>query len=295
MDKPQILWSPSGTTLPSLGARALTDTSDGDTPNIRMPIRMLSIDTPEVTAKSEKGAARVDAEFKQLALWIKNGDAPVTKTFAKYIVPKLDETAAGTLQFTQGKEASAFHKAIVSKRLTKPNGTKRKLFIRSPKQPFDSYGRLLAYVSPSYSTREISSMTRRERATFNLDMLASGWAAPFILYPTIPNEADLPLFIEVVTEAINDKKGQFADSLSMPGYEYRMCEKLYDITKKLVNGESISYARKTAWRSRYCADIRSRELYQPEAYFNVPEPYRLWIWPDDIQEAIGKLNLIPEY
>ena len=42
----QILWSPAGANMPSLGARALVDVTDGDTPNVRMPIRMLSVDTP---------------------------------------------------------------------------------------------------------------------------------------------------------------------------------------------------------------------------------------------------------
>ena len=30
----QVLWSPAGITMPSLGARALVDVTDGDTPNI---------------------------------------------------------------------------------------------------------------------------------------------------------------------------------------------------------------------------------------------------------------------
>ncbi len=76
----QILWSPAGQNLPSLGSRSLTDISDGDTPNIRMPIRMLSIDTPEVTANSLEGAEKVDLRFKELAEWIKNGKAPVTES-----------------------------------------------------------------------------------------------------------------------------------------------------------------------------------------------------------------------
>jgi len=26
---------------------------------------------------------------------------------------------------------------------------------------------------------------------------------------------------------------------------------------------------------------------------NIPEPYRLWIWPDDVPQAIDQLNFIP--
>lgn len=293
MDKLEILWTPEGTNLPSLGARSLTDISDGDTPNIRMPIRMLSIDTPETTARSDNGAARIDAQFKELAGWIRTGVAPVSDRFGDYILPKLQDIDAGTLQFQQGKLAAAHYQSLIDARLTKPSGSKRKLFVRSPQPPFDSYGRLLAYVSPSYSTREISSLSRVQRATFNLNMIESGWAAPFILFPHLPGEEDLPLFVEQALAAKTAARGQYQEPLSMPGYEYRMCEKLYSLTKKLANGEQLNQSRRNSWRSRYCADMRDRRLYGPTNYMQIPEPYRLWIWPDDLQHSIAQLNLIP--
>jgi len=289
----QVLWAPAGQNLPSLGARSLVDVTDGDTPNIRMPIRMLSIDTPEVTAKSLAGAAKVDVKFTELADWIRNGKAPVSKAFRDHILPRLETGQAGTLQFTQGKEASAYHKDKVTARLTKPNGNKRNLFVRRAETPFDTNGRLLAYVAPSYSTKELSQMSRRDRATFNLDMIESGWAAPFVIFPSIPGELDLPLFLEMAVQAKKTKQGQYQNDLSLPGYEYRMCEKLYAITKKLISGSTLSYAEQLKWRSRYCADMRNRQLYGPEGYFHIPEPYRLWIWPADVQRAISMLNLIP--
>jgi len=130
IDQTQILWTPAGQNLPSLGTKALVDVSDGDTPNIRMPIRMLSIDTPEVTARSVSGAEKVNDKFAQLALWIKDGSAPITKKLGEHLLPKLESGNAGSLQFTQGKDASAFYKQIIEKRLTRPNSTKkRKLFV----------------------------------------------------------------------------------------------------------------------------------------------------------------------
>jgi hypothetical protein len=66
IDPVQVLWSPAGASMPTLGAKALVDVTDGDTPNIRMPIRMLSVDTPEVTARTAQRAAVVDTEFAQL-------------------------------------------------------------------------------------------------------------------------------------------------------------------------------------------------------------------------------------
>lgn len=290
----QILWTPAGQSLPSLGSKALVDVSDGDTPNIRMPIRMLSIDTPEVTARSPKRAAAIDEEFKQLAAWIKIGTAPVSKAFADYILPKLENVDAGTLQYNQGKAASAFYQDLIETRLTRPNSaSKRNLFIRTAESHFDGYGRLLAYVAPSYSPKERAQMTRRERATFNLDLIDSGWAAPFILFPSIPGELDLPLFLEAAVAAKEAKRGQYQNDLSLTGYEYRMCEKLYGITQKLADGDLLSYGEQLKWRSRYCVDMRDRSLLGPENYFVIPEPYRIWIWPEDVQRAIAMLNLVP--
>ncbi len=295
-EKIQILWTPAGQNLPSLGSKSFVDVSDGDTPNIRMPIRMLSIDTPEVTARSANVAAAIDDNFKQLAEWIRNQIAPVSKSFQEYIIPKLENSDAGTLQFTQGKDASAFHKQKIEERLIKPGTTKkRKLFIRRAEFPFDNYGRLLAYVAPSYNRKERNKMTRRERATFNFDLIESGWAAPFVIFPNIPGALDLPLYLEAAEGAKDSRKGQYQHKLSMPGYEYRMCEKLYKITKRIVAGDSLSYTERLAWRSRYCADMRNRQLVGPEEYFNIPEPYRLWIWPDDVQSTISLLNLVPMF
>jgi hypothetical protein len=235
----------------------------------------------------------VDNEFRQLAQWIRDGIAPVSGRFRDYILPKLENTDAGTLQYSQGKAASAYHNEIIEKRLRRPSGSKRKLFIRTAESPFDGYGRLLAYIAPSYTIKELKTLTRRERATFNLNMIESGWAAPFVLFPVIPGELDLPLFLEMAVKAKQTRSGQYQDELSLPGYEYRMCEKLYRITKKLSDGMELLYRDRKSWRSRYCADMRDRKLYGPEDYMAIDEPYRLWIWPDDLQNAIGILNLVP--
>lgn len=292
-DPIEILWRPAGFNLPSLGARALVDVSDGDTPNIRMPVRMLSIDTPEVTARSANGAARVDAKFAQLVDWIKDGTAPVRRGFRDHILPRLEGQPAGSAHFQQGEAASAWFKARKDERLTKPNGRKRNLFVRTADMPFDGYGRLLAYVAPSYSSAELRSLSRAERATFNLDMVASGWAAPFVLYPSIPGELDLPLFVAAAAAAQDQRLGQYADPLHLTGYEYRMCEKLHAITAKLAAGQDLSYRDRIGWRSRYAFDIRDRRIHGPEEYMQIPPPYRVWLWPEDVAEAVGRLNLVP--
>ncbi len=293
IDPVQILWSPAGVNLSGLGARALVDITDGDTPNVRLPIRMLSIDTPEVTAKTPEGAARRDRALLDVAEWIASGAAPVSDGFAAYILPRLTTGRAATLQFEQGEKASAWFKARAEARLSREGDPDRNLFLRAPEQPFDNYNRLLAYVAPSYSAAERARMTRRERSTFNLDLVDSGWAMPFILFPNIPGERDLPIFLRAAVEAAEEGRGQYADPLFLPAWEYRMCEDLVAIKAKVDRGEDLSFPQKLGWRERYAADMRDRVLRGPESYMEIPIPYRIWIWPKDVQAAIGALNLVP--
>jgi hypothetical protein len=117
-----------------------------------MPIRMLSVDTPEVTARSPERAAAIDQEFAQLAEWIGHGRAPVSKPLAEFLLPKLSTGQAGSLQFGQGQQASAFAKQNTATRLARPNGSVRNLFIRAVDQPFDENGRRSCFGSPGGSS-----------------------------------------------------------------------------------------------------------------------------------------------
>lgn len=291
IDAVQVLWSAGGVTMPSLGGRPLVDVSEGDTPNVRMPVRMLSIDTPEVTARSEAGAARVDQRFSELAQWIRDRRAPISRELAEYVLPKLASGEAGTLHFRQGMAASTFAKENIEMRLLRPDGSRRDLFVRTSGRPFDSRGRLLAYVAPDYSDRERAQLTRRQRATFNLDLVGAGWAAPFVIYPLIPGELDLPLLVDAAATARAAGAGAWAEVLAMPGYEYRSMQRLHAVTAKIVSGEDV--ADRFAWRDRYCADMRDRVLYGPEAYPAVPPEYRLWLRPADVADGVSRLNLTP--
>jgi hypothetical protein len=132
-------------------------------------------------------------------------------------------------------------------------------------------GRLLAYVTPFYNRAKLANLSRSERATFNLDLVEAGWAAPFVIHPSIPGELDYPLFIRSAAAAIAAGRGIWADLLTLLAYGYRAVEKLHGI----------------------CADVRSRRLYGPEDYVAIPPPYRLWLWPNDVQDAVAKLNLVP--
>ena len=293
MDALQVLWQPAGDNLPARDARALVDISDGDTPNVRMPIRMLSVDTPEVTARTEQRAAVVDVEFAQLAEWMLDGTAPISRSLAEVLAPKLATGKAGTLQLRLGTEASAFAKANTEARLTRPNGTRRNLFLRTADAPFDANHRMLAYVAPSFSTAELGTLTREQRSTFNLDLVRAGWAATFVLYPSVPGELDLPLLVSAAADARLGGLGMWAEADVLLAYEYRAMEKLHDITKKIAGGADLAGAERFGWRERYCADLRTRTLHGPEGYPAVPPEYRLWLWRADVPDAVSRLNLVP--
>ncbi|GAB7051966.1 thermonuclease family protein [Catenuloplanes indicus] len=292
MDPIQILWAPDGASMPHLGAKALVDVTDGDTPNLRMPVRMLSVDTPEVTARSADRAAAIDQDFKQLASWMEEGRAPIGDALAEHLKPRLETGHAGTLHFSQGQAASAFGKANMTARLTRPNGTKRNLFVRTADAPFDGNHRLLAYVAPDYSAAERRTMTREQRSTFNLDLVRAGWAAPFVIHPSIPGAADLALLVEAAVEARAAGRGIWESAETLLAYEYRSMERLFQITRSLVEGRELT-GSPHAWRERYCADMRTRELFGPEDYVRVGPEYRLWLWPGDLRGAIRDLNLVP--
>ncbi|MGY5123177.1 thermonuclease family protein [Streptomyces nigrescens] len=294
-DPVQILWTPAGIAMPSLGSRALVDVHDGDTPYVKMPVRMLSVDTPETTAETAEQAESVDKEFKQLAAWIREGIAPISDDLAEFLLPKIETGHAGSLQRGQGTAAAEFNTENIKKRLAegrKP-GKERSIFIRTADDLFDDNNRLLAYLAPNYSKTELANLPREKRPTFNLDLIAAGWAAPFVIYPSIPGELDLPLLLKAADKAVKGKKGIWKDPKTLLAYEYRALGKLHDVTKKKADKREWEPGEAFSWRTRYCVDIRNRELHGPEDYFRVPPIYRLWLWPQDVKEAIGQLNLTP--
>jgi hypothetical protein len=148
-------------------------------------------------------------------------------------------------------------------------------------------------MAPNYSAKEREQMSRRERATFNLLMVENGWAAPFPIYPSLPQHQDLALLQEVGKEALENGKGAWADPLTLTGYEFRSCVRLFEVTKKLVQGRKLSSAERSAWITRYCLDMTTREIHYPQSYFKVAPYNRIFVWPDDVTEAVGRLNLLP--
>ena len=293
MSDVKIFWDPKGLELDTLGKKKYLRATDGDTPYVSMSIRMLSIDTPEVHYPGNQKPSKQDEKLAQLSDWIQAGEAPVSSGLAQHLYPKLATGTAGTLQESQGESATVKFKELLNEKLKRPSGTKRSVFLRAADIPFDRYGRLLAYMAPSYSSKELTSMSRTERATFNLHMIKSGWAASFPIYPSIPSFADLVMLQEAAKDACENKKGAWDDLKTLTGYEFRMCVRLYEVTKKLIAGKKVSSRERYGWITRYCVDMTTREIFHPQNYYKVAPYNRIFVWPDDVAEAVGRMNLLP--
>ncbi len=293
MSKVKLFWDPIGFELNALGTSKLERVTDGDTPYISMAIRMLSIDTPEVHYPGTEDPSKHDAKLKELADWIQAGKAPINSDLASYLQPKLATGNAGTLQKQQGDVASQEFQKMLDLKLTRPNGRKRSVFLRAANQPFDQYGRLLAYMAPNYDKKELVTLPDSERATFNLLMIESGWAASFPIYPSLPKYADLVMLQQAAEYAFEKKKGAWSDPMALTGYEFRMCYKLWEVTAKLVKGSDLSSSERYGWVERYCVDMTTQEIHYPQDYYKVKPYNRIFVWPKDVAEAVGKLNLVP--
>jgi endonuclease YncB( thermonuclease family) len=293
MSEVRIFWDPNGFELSTLGDRNFLKTTDGDTPSVSVPIRMLSIDAPEVHYPDNKLPSSQDKNLAQLAEWIVQGIAPIDKDLGKHLYPKLATGAAGTLHEEQGKKAKVHFEELLDRKLALPNGKKRNVFLRAADEKFDQYGRLLAYMAPNYSAKELNTMSRTDRASFNYLMVESGWAATFIIYPSIPSYLDLVMLQELAKNAYQKKIGAWSDVLTLTGYEYRMMVRLHEITKQIIDGKNLSSKDRYSWIDRYCADMTTQEIFFPQDYFRVETYNRIFIWPADVAEAVGSMNLGP--
>lgn len=291
-----IFWKPDGLTLDSIRTKRFIDIADGDSLNIRMPVRMLSVDTPETgVTKTGSGLSATDMRtlMGQLADWLESGESPVDARLVQHLLPRIRRSDMAETHWQQGAAAEAAHSAIVTERLATPGGGQRDLFVRVADERFERHGRLLAYIAPSYTGEELRTLPWRQTVTFNYDFIATGWAATLIIYPSVPNERDLPRVQAEARAAVEEGRGQWADPLALTGYEYRMVEGLTVLFKKIRAGGTMTARDRSAWISRYCADISTGLLYPPQLYFMVAPWNRLFAWPDSVAEAAAALNLRP--
>ena len=268
-------------------SKKLIQTSDGDTPIIEQPIRMVSCDTPEKAQyagqpnisqpKLDKCKQRLENDFYEL----------IPQELRGYLIERLTADAADK-HIRAGKEATKIFENLLDERLTKPSGSKRRTAIIPTGEIIDPYGRLLAYITPWFEGNlndPLPPIDDPRRRTFNLDMIENGWAAFFPIYPSLPQNKDLNKALKAAEDAWDNEKGIWNKNGKnvLLGYEYRMCIKL---------GTALTPEKgmKDAFQ-RICVDLRTLQIVGKYGFYNVPPCYRLWIWDKDIERAKVDLQL----
>lgn len=299
MAQVKVFWNPQGFELDSLGQKSYARLTDGDTPFIVMSIRMLSIDAPELHFPGMSAPSKYDQPLSELAEWLADEDFAgegklVNKGLAAHLIPRLEGGRAGTLHYEQAEQARVVLNQLVEEQLGRGEGKKkRNVFLQAADQPFDRYGRLLAYVSPSYSKTELAKLGGGRPPSFNYQMVANGWAASFIVYPSIPDYIKLQEWQQAAEDAFTGHKGAWAEPLAITGYEYRMCVRLHEVISLFKAGRTPSRDKRSGWVSRFCADMTTKEVFYPQDYHLVAPYNRIFIEPTQVNAAVGILGLNP--
>ncbi|MEV6275486.1 hypothetical protein [Nocardia sp. NPDC051832] len=247
-----------------------------------MAVRMVSIDTPESLFGGSPPTAQAALERAKTRLEDGTFDA-LPKDLRDYLVGRITADAAQR-HLGAGKAAADVHKQMVETRLTRPDGSKRKLAVIATGELIESKGRMLAYTAPWFSGTASDPMPPRNdprRRTFNLELVATGWAATFLIYPSIPRTADLNMLLDAATVAWDNKFGAWTHGGEdlLLAYEYRALIKL-----GAANLDDPAATLDEAFQ-RVCVDLRDLTEVGLHGYHKVPPPHRLWFWAKDTEQA----------
>jgi endonuclease YncB( thermonuclease family) len=273
-------------TKKSAGHRLLRS-SDGDTLVTEQPVRLVSCDTPE-KAQYAGRADIAQRKLDQCRMRLENGFyRGIPEITRGYLIAKIEPDSAHR-HISAGIKASAQLLEIRETRLARSDGTMRKVAVLPSGEIIDSYGRMLAYLAPWFDgsqTDPLPPIDSPKRRTFNLDMIESGWAAIFPIYPSLPRLSDMRLAVAAAEQAWISQRGmweQFGENLLL-GYEYRMCIKL---AVALSAEEGIEDAFQ-----RICVDLRTLQVIGLFGFPAVPPSHRLWVWEKDLDYARRELSL----
>jgi endonuclease YncB( thermonuclease family) len=281
---PGYAYSP---TTRAANPRALVRSSDGDTLVVQQPLRLVSCDTPE-KSQYAGGPAVSQPKLDRCRQRLVGGfyDA-LPAALRAYLVEKVTPDAAQR-HVTAGMEASAAFDTLLEQRLVRPDGTARRSAVIPTGEIIDRYGRMLAYVSPWFAGTAADPVPPKNdpaRRTLNLDMIASGWAAFFPVYPSLPSLDDMRAATAAAELAWNGKQGAWhtQGARLLLGYEYRACI-------KLAQAESATKGIADAFQ-RVCIDLATLTNVGPFGFHAVPPSLRLWVWQDDLARATADLGI----
>ncbi|WP_067490055.1 hypothetical protein [Actinomadura hibisca] len=270
--------------------RRLLRASDGDTPVVEQPVRMVSVDTPEKAGYAgAPPTAQTTLDRCRARLTDGTYEPLIPVELREHLLERLTPDAARR-HIAAGERASAEFDLLLEHRLARPNGGRRRVAVLPAGEMIDRYGRLLAYIAPWFDGGPADPLPPRDhpdRRTFNLDMVASGWGALFLVHPSLPGPADLRLLLREADAAWTERRGMWAEFGAdlLLAYEYRACVKLG------VRGLDDPKAAVAGAYQRICVDLRDRSVVGPFGYHRVPPPHRLWIWPDRFGQAREELGL----
>jgi endonuclease YncB( thermonuclease family) len=250
--------------------------TDGDTPTLQTPIRMLGMDAPELHYKgaTQNNPSKYDADMRK---FLSNAGKTLDAGLKAHLKERLKNKPC-TRHIEAGNAAFAHFDDMVKKRLhrvgkTGKTLTDRNIFIMVSNEVFDRYGRMLAYINAAYEKKERESIPPADRPTFNLQMVKEGHAATLLIYPNVPKREDLQLVQTAASDARTGGAGFWEDSERvLLAYEFRW------IVDTILGARSGP--------DRYCADISTGELFSPQQYYRVLPENRLFFYETNFQDAV---------
>lgn len=251
---------------------------------------MVSIDT----AESKIGGAPATAQrtLDRCRMRLAAGDFDeIDEPLRTHLRDRLTADAAQR-HLNAGARAAKEFERMRSQRLEfNPDTGQAKVGVIVTGEVIEENGRLLGYVTP-WLKPPLPPRDDPRRRTFNLELIETGWAVFFPIYPSLPRDGDLNLALQAAEKAWQHKLGawqEFGEDVLL-GYEYRACLKLGaadpDDEPPVASATRVAGAFR-----RVCVDIRTREILGLYGYHRIAPPYRLWIWKQDLAEARETLNL----
>lgn len=260
------------------------ETGDGDTMRLNLPFRLVSVDTPEKPnygGQTKVAQARLDTALEVLRGIERKGRLP--EGFAAYFASR---AAGGAARHYAAAEKATQRLRTLRDDVT--DGGKAELAVIPAGEVVDGRGRMLAYVAPylDKAARDKLAVTSPRRRTFNMSLVAEGWAASFPVWPSLPSRReDLEQFLKAARAAWRGSKGNWAGTNKarlLTGYEFRALIKIGRAAQDgvPVRGGGIRKATEKdhlAAFERHCV-ARDGTPHGRFGFVEVPHGDRLWAW-----------------